>query len=64
LLSIILGADGEENIRKNLSNIKGKKTFPNQVKDLQFVRQLFEKVGLDEPLKRVDKDLQKLQSKL
>jgi hypothetical protein len=60
LLSVLFKTEGVENLRKALSNVGGKNSKYMIEKNLLQVSELFEKVGLDEPLKKVRKDLEKL----
>jgi hypothetical protein len=63
LLSVIFNRDGAENIRKHLSNVGGKNSKFMTKANLQYVCDLFEKLGLTEPLKRAQKDLDKAMTK-
>jgi len=63
LLAVIFRAEGAENIRKNLSNVGGKNSALLKVENLEFVCNVFERVGLKEPLKKAQLDLQNLLSK-
>lgn len=63
LLSSLFSKDGSENIRRKLSNVGGRDSELLTVSNLTHIESLFEKVGLIEPLKKVKKDLLRLQSK-
>lgn len=63
LLAVIFRAEGTENIRKNLSNVGGKSSPLLKIENLEFVCSVFEKVGLKEPLKKAQIDLENLRSK-
>lgn len=63
LLSVIFNRDGAENIRKHLSNVGGKNSKFMTKANLQYVCDLFEKLGLNEPLKRAQRDLDKAMTK-
>jgi hypothetical protein len=58
LLAEIFNRKGQENIRKALSNVGDKKSKSN----LEYLESLFEKLDLQEPLKKVRKDLRRNQS--
>jgi hypothetical protein len=53
LLQYIFNSNGDENIRKRLSNLKKIKTKRNLI----FLQNIFQKLKLENPLKKVKKDL-------
>lgn len=57
LLSVIFNKKGAENIRKKLSDVGGKGSELYTIQNLTYIKDLFEQLGLDEPLKKVKKDL-------
>jgi hypothetical protein len=63
LLSIIFKTKGAENIRKKLSNIGGIQSKYMTIKNLEIVRDLFQELGYDEPLRKVEADIIKKQRK-
>ena len=60
LLSVLLKTEGNENIRKGLSNIHQFKTAEN----LDHLREIFEAADLELPLSKVNKDIKKLSIKV
>lgn len=60
LLSQILNTTGNENIRKRLSSIDGLDSNKVRRKNLTYVIELFEKLGLNEIAKVVKSDLNKI----
>jgi ribosomal protein S17E len=63
LLSILFNKEGVENLRKKLSNVGGRDSELLTVKNLAFIKDLFEKIGLVEPLAKVKKDLDRIGGK-
>ncbi len=63
LLSQIFNVEGFENLRQRFSNIHHKDSFAVQRKNLAHIKDLFNKLGLNELEKAVEKDLIKLTKK-
>lgn len=60
LLSVLLNKSGDENIRKKLSNVGGKGSELLTIQNLTYIKNLFEQIGLTEPLEKVKNDLSKI----
>ena len=63
LLSRIFNSEGIENIRKALSNVGGKNSTLLTKDNLELVCKIFEAAGMEEQLKKAQKDLDKVLSK-
>ena len=59
LLSVIFGTEGHENIRRFLSNVGGKDSPLLERKNLLYIEDLFKRLGMEEQLQKVQKDLAK-----
>ncbi len=63
LLSKIFNTEGTENIRRGLSNTGGRNSNLLKKDNLELVCKIFERAGMEEQLKKVQKDLDKELSK-
>lgn len=64
LLSVLLKTEGDENIRKSLSNIGGTDSKYLTKENLNYLLSLFNKLGLEDLQNKVQKDLDKISKKL
>lgn len=60
LLSVLFRVEGTENIRRGLSNIGGRTSKFKTRENLEFIYELFEKLGLQKELQKVEADLKKV----
>ena len=64
LLSVLFKTEGDENIRKSLSNIGGTNSKYLTKENLNYLLALFKKLKLDDLQKKVQKDIDKLDKKI